>query len=292
VDYTVNPHGIVSPDVLAHGIVITVDIGRKSRDCMGFGVCSITIETLASERAVPTAATWNNGRLQLSFLAEPPDKDKVLTIDEDIVLDSATARALGYEHLTVRAGQYPVDYTVNPHGIVSPDVMAHGIIITVDIGRKLYDCTRFGICSVTIEALASDRAIPASAAWVNGRLQLNFLAEPPDKIRVLTIDEDIVLDSATARALGYEQLTVQAGQYPMDYTVNPHGQVSLEAFGALMSISRNASGGITISWPNSGYILEEASNVIGPWMVSPAQTSPLIVIPNEARRYYRVVTTK
>ena len=46
--------------------------------------------------------------------------------DQDIVLDSATSRALGYEHVTVLAGQYPVDYLVNPHGQLSPDVITQG----------------------------------------------------------------------------------------------------------------------------------------------------------------------
>ena len=42
------------------------------------------------------------------------------------MLDSATSRALGYEHVTVLAGQYPVDYLVNPHGQLSPDVITQG----------------------------------------------------------------------------------------------------------------------------------------------------------------------
>ena len=222
VDYSVNPRGQVSPDVIAQGIVITIDCRRHCQG--GFGFCSITIDWLASARAVPTAATWANGRLQLSFLAEPPDKTNVLILDEDIVLDSATSRALGYEHVTVRAGQYPVDYSVNPYGQVSPDVTALGIVITIDCRRH---CTSgFGFCSLTIDASASARAVPTAATWANGRLQLSFLAEPPDKTNVLILDNDIVLDSATSRALGYEQVTVRAGQYPVDYSANPHGVVS------------------------------------------------------------------
>ena len=73
------------------------------------------------------AAEWVSGRLQLNFLSDPPDKTNLLTIEKDIVLDSATARALGYEQVTVHAGQYPVDYAVNPNGQVSPEVTARGI---------------------------------------------------------------------------------------------------------------------------------------------------------------------
>ena len=87
--------------------------------------------------------------MQLNFLSDPADKSDLLTIDEDIALDSATSRALGFEQVSVRAGQYPVNYTVNSHGQVSPDVTARGIIITIDVGRKSKDCSGFGICSIT-----------------------------------------------------------------------------------------------------------------------------------------------
>src|SRR4030095_12799547 len=154
---------------------ITIDCRRR---CIsGFGFCSITIEPFASDRAVPTAATWVNGRLQLSFLSEPPDKTNMLVLDDDIVLDSATSQALGYEHVTFRAGQYPVDYSVNPHGQVSPDVTAKGIVITIDCRRRCI--SGFGFCSITIDPLASERAVPTAATWVNSRLQLSFLAAPP-----------------------------------------------------------------------------------------------------------------
>src|SRR5205085_558957 len=175
VDYSVNPNGQVSPEVTAQGIVIDVDIGRPSRNCTGFGICRITIDTLASDRAVPTAATWVNGRLRLSFLSEPPDKTNLLTIEKDIVLDSGTSRALGYEQVSVRAGDYPVDYSANPNGQVSPDATAQGIVIKVNIGRPSRDCTGCGICGITIGASASDRAVPVAATWVNGRVASHFL---------------------------------------------------------------------------------------------------------------------
>ena len=38
------------------GIVITVDVGRRSKGCQGFGICSITIEVPLSLRSVPSAA--------------------------------------------------------------------------------------------------------------------------------------------------------------------------------------------------------------------------------------------
>src|SRR5205823_11211415 len=100
----------------------------------------------------------------------------------------------------------------------------------VAVGIRSYVCLLFGACKIGIDAptdpAESARAIPAAARWVNGRLQLNFLAEPPDKTNVFTISEDIVLSVATAQALGHQQITVHAGDYLVDYSVNPHGQVS------------------------------------------------------------------
>ena len=230
VDYSVNPHGHVSPDVTARGIIITIYTGFGP-GCTGFGICRITIDTSASARAVQAAATWVNGRLQLSYLADPPDKGTLLTIDQDIVLDSATARSLGYEHVTLRAGQYPVDYSVNPHGQVSPDVTAQGLTIWVKIGiPQAGGCVPgFGICGIGVGNPPFDRTVQAAATWIAGALQLSFLSAPPDSSTVLTLEQDFVLDSASAQSLGYEHVTLRAGQYPVAYSVNPYGQVSLDA---------------------------------------------------------------
>jgi hypothetical protein len=159
-------------------------------------------------------------------------------------------------------------------------------VITIDVGRRSKGCLGFGVCTITIEALASDRAVPSTATWVNGRLQLGFLAEPPDKSNVLVIDEDLVLDSATARALGYERVTVRSGEYPMDYTVNPLGQVIADTSTRLVNIVFNNQGTMTISWPNNGGILQEATDVNGPWKDSLEQTSPVEVVSDAAMKYY------
>jgi hypothetical protein len=188
------------------------------------------------------------------------------------------------------AGEYPVDYSVNSHGQVSPDVTTRGIVIHIEIGLPSRGCTGFGICSITIDLLATARAVPTAAAWVNGRLQLNFLSEAPDKANVLTIEKDIVLDSAISRALGYERVTVRAGEYPVDYSVNPHGQVSPEMTASQSTIARNANGTITIIWPTNGGILQEASDVVGPWTNSRTQTSPLNLIPDAGKKFYRLTS--
>ena len=119
-----------------------------------------------------------------------------------------------------------MDYSRIPDGQVSPDITALGLIITIHIGRSTGNCTAFGFCGITIEPSASARAIQAAAEWVHGRLQLNFLSDPPDKTNVLTLDQDIVLDSATSRLLGYEHVSLRAGQYPVDYSRIPMGKLA------------------------------------------------------------------
>jgi uncharacterized lipoprotein YbaY len=289
VDYSANPHGHVSPDVVARGIVITIYFGKPSANCRGFGFCDITIELSLSDRAVPAAATWENGRLHLSNLAEPPDKSDVLVVEKDIVLDSATSRALGYEQVTVKAGQYPMDYTTNPHGHVSPDVVARGIVITIYFGKPSANCRGFGFCDITIEPSLSDRAVPAAATWDNGRLHLSNLAEPPDKSDVLVVEKDIVLDSATSRALGHEQVTVKAGQYPVDYSAGTYGQVAADSITRQMDIGFAPGGGLSITWPN-GWILQEAVEMGGPWVNTADQTSPATIQPDSSRKFYRLVS--
>ena len=216
VDYSVNPHGQVSPDVTAQGLIIWVKLGRQSLGCTGFGFCGMGTGNPPFDRAVQAVAGWVSGRLHLNFLADPPDMGSLLTIEQDIVLDSATSRLLGYQQLTVRAGQYPVNYATNPHGEVSPD--ADGLTIWVQIGRPIQGCTGFGLCGIGTGNPPTDRVVEAAAQWAKGRLQLSFLAEPPDKTNVFVLDQDVVLDSATARLLGYEQVTLRAGQYPVDYS--------------------------------------------------------------------------
>ena len=100
-----------------------------------------------------------------------------------------------------------------------------GLVITIYIGRG-WNCTGFGFCGITIEPSASARAVQAAVEWVHGRLQLNFLSDPPDKTNVLTLDQDIVLDTATSRSLGYEHLRLHAGNTPWIIRESPMGKLA------------------------------------------------------------------
>jgi hypothetical protein len=317
VDYSVNPHGQVSPDVTPAGIVIggTFTIGRNRYNCARFGICTveeikIEFDLLSGSRTIPGGMTWTNGRLVVNFLAEPPDKTNVLVIDDDIQLNTVLAQSLGYQHLTLHAGEYPVDYSVNPHGQVSPDVTAADIVIggTFTIGRNKYNCQRFGICTVkeiTIDIdLSSDsRDVRGGLSWVNGRLVVNFLAEPPDKTNVLVIDEDIVLSPALAQALGQEHVTIRAGQYSMDYSANPHGQFSPDIGTILLEVHQSSDGTVAITWPVSatGFTLRETAELLGSATVwktvtnipTTAEGSNLVTLPPEhPHSFYRLEQTQ
>src|SRR5207248_3073590 len=138
-----------------------VEVGRRSKGCTGFGVCSITIGLdFSTERTVPSSASIKNGIMDLDFLGLTPDRGDVLTIDEDVVLDGAASRAFGYQQITIRKGEYKFDYSKSPNGHVVLPVNTLGIVITINVGRRSKDCTGFGICSIVIGASATDRAVP------------------------------------------------------------------------------------------------------------------------------------
>ncbi len=289
-DTSVNPHGQVSPDVNAIKIIITINVGKPSRSCFGFGICSVDIDISFSARAVPATAQWVNGRLQLGFLAEPPDKTNLMVIEQDLVLSGPTARALGYEHVTVKAGQYPVDYSTNPNGVFSPDVTTQGLVVTIYVGRRSQNCTGFGICGITIDTSASARAVPASVTWLNGNFRLNFLSDPPDKSGTMFVDQPVILDSRTSRALGYDQIVVNQGQYAVAFTGNPFGFATPGTVTSGLKIVKNPNGSLSVGWPTNGWTLQETLGIGSTWTNSPVQTSPLNLTPGPGQKLYRLTT--
>jgi len=87
--------------------------------------------------------------------------------------------------------------------------------VVFDIGRKKFRCERAGICTITIEASATSAKRPVKAtAEITGRALVAVLEGPlPEKGNLLPIDENIVLDEQTAKALGFKTVTVLKGNY-------------------------------------------------------------------------------
>jgi hypothetical protein len=91
------------------------------------------------------------------------------------------------------------------------------VAVVFDIGRKKFDCTKAGICKISIEASATSAKRPVKAnAEISGRALVAVLEGPlPEKGNLLPIDEDIVLDEETAKALGFKTVTVLKGSYKL-----------------------------------------------------------------------------
>jgi hypothetical protein len=91
------------------------------------------------------------------------------------------------------------------------------IAVVFDIGRKKFDCTKAGICKISIEASATSAKRPVKAnAEIRGSALEAVLEGPlPEKGNLLPIDEDIVLDEETAKALGFKTVTVLKGNYKL-----------------------------------------------------------------------------
>jgi hypothetical protein len=211
------------------GVTIGIVVGLRSKGCTGFGICSITIGLELSANRVPGSASVQNGKLVVDFLGMTGVREDVLPIDEDIVLDSATSQALGYRQVTIKKGNYPVDYKSNPNGHVVLDIATAGITIYVKFGRPSSNCRGFGVCeiSVSLSLNVADNVLPAVAMMENGTLELQMLALPGEHGDTLPVEQDLVLDAATAKALGATGLTVKQGAYMVDYTSNPNGTVVL-----------------------------------------------------------------
>jgi hypothetical protein len=313
VDYSVNPHGQVTPTTSVQGFVIggTFTIGRNRYGCKKFGICTvdeidIDWDLRADPRQVPGALSWVNGHLMVNLLAEPPDKTNVLTIDDDIVLSPVLAQSLGYQHVTIRAGDYAVGYGTNSHGTFSPDTSAADVTIgiTLSIGRNRYHCLKFGICTldevkIDIDLSSDSRIVPGGLTWVNGGLVISCLAEPPDKTNVLTIDDDIVLSPALAQSLGLPHATLHAGEYPVDYSANPHGQFSPNISTVTLSIGQSPDGTLALSWPASPTtfsLMETTDLLASPPAWTPVTNAPTVVNgtyqvqlpPLRSKVYYRL----
>jgi hypothetical protein len=231
IDYSSNPNGTVVLNTEPQGLIIHVDIGRRRSGCTGFGICSITIGTDASDNQVAATASRDGNKLTLDLLGATSEHGDVLTIDEPITLDSATSRALGEPSLMILPGRYTVNYSSNPNGTVVIDTRPSAFVVEVKFGRASRGCRGFGICSIKIgfdATDAADRQIPTIPTVNGDKLTLEMLAPAPEQGNALVIDQDIVLDAATSQALGLPPSKIVRGSYIVDYSSNPNGTVQVQ----------------------------------------------------------------
>jgi hypothetical protein len=140
--------GLDNPQALS----ITIYFG-KARCAPGFGICRIDIgaagerfEVALGHPDTATRARPRTGQASVSVEQDKtakgenvrvryfmgiimktalPENGSVLPISENITLDAATAKALGFKSVTVLRGEYKIDYSKNKLGSVVVNVEVH-----------------------------------------------------------------------------------------------------------------------------------------------------------------------
>lgn len=90
------------------------------------------------------------------------------------------------------------------------------ISISITFGRAKKKCGGFGICKITLGAIAASEGRVLRAELIanqDGKMELNLLDNPPEEGQTLFIDQDIVLTRDGARRLGYRTVTIRQGEY-------------------------------------------------------------------------------
>lgn len=95
-------------------VTISMEIGRKSRDCKGFGICRTTTD-IEIDFAPITVQDDGNGNLLFVFpesfyraYANTQFNNMKFVLEEKYVLDADVVKALGSGQITLAAGTYNV----------------------------------------------------------------------------------------------------------------------------------------------------------------------------------------
>lgn len=95
---------------------IHIEIGRKSKDCGGLGICVFKIDLTPEEliQIINAFKTVDN-QIKISFSQDFYKKNKgklinnIIVIEEEFKLDEVTSKALGFEKgYTIKPGKYPI----------------------------------------------------------------------------------------------------------------------------------------------------------------------------------------
>ena len=116
---------------------ITIYFGQRP-SCTGRGFCKIEIgferdaaggknsgQASATVEQDKTARNASHRFLKIEMRNALPGKWAVVPISENMALDAATSKALGFKSVTVLKGDYKVDYTKNKMGTVNLQIEAH-----------------------------------------------------------------------------------------------------------------------------------------------------------------------
>ena len=96
------------PSIASPTVTITIDIGRKSQGCTGFGICSIKIgvgAALSSAKSIPGAAQLEGNILTVKVKETFTKGQQSIVVEEAIKLPG---RAFGVKEITVLPGAHPI----------------------------------------------------------------------------------------------------------------------------------------------------------------------------------------
>ena len=103
-------------------INVTVYLGRKKKNCTGFGICEVSVEwgfkpaPGNDPRVAAGTASIENGRLQIAFNRSSIESntfqtyfgENMIKMEEDFVLPAEVIAALGVNSYTIKAGTYTI----------------------------------------------------------------------------------------------------------------------------------------------------------------------------------------
>lgn len=101
-------------------ITVTVELGRRKKDCHGLGICKIYVEWGESDAKVSGSAVgkaWiDGGRLHMELSKnsiEPGTFDTyfssgIFKMEEELTLSDEVVSALGVNSFTIKAGNYTI----------------------------------------------------------------------------------------------------------------------------------------------------------------------------------------
>ncbi len=137
----IGPRPTIKPPILLPQRKIHVEWGRRAQQCHGDGICIIVIDTGPScpreslrartDRTVDAVASFAADTITIDLTSVRPEGGDTITVDEDIPLDECESRSLGFESLTILAGEYPIDYRAHRLGRITVNVHSGRAMPTV-----------------------------------------------------------------------------------------------------------------------------------------------------------------
>ena len=90
-------------------IIVTFCIGKRPNCGAGFGVCKVFLIGSCNNSVNAAISPLGGNRMEALFEAAPPNRDRLLEIAEDLVLEEAAARKLGFKSVAILKGSYNFD---------------------------------------------------------------------------------------------------------------------------------------------------------------------------------------